>query len=469
MKDSIILYPALGRGHLVSMVELGRLILTHHPSLSITILILTPPANTAVTTFGCDDTEQYLAAVTITTPAITFHHIPPAPVPITLPPHILSLELCRFSHQHLRHFITSLSQSSNLKAIIMDFFNYSAKHVTNNLKIPTYYYYTSCASSLAVFFQLPTIHQTTTKSIKDLNTELHIPGLPKILPSELPREVQDRMSHSYKLYLDIATSMRDSDGVIINTCDVIESRVINALSDGLCLPEPELTTPHVFCIGPVISAPCQDDVNGCLKWLDSQPSQSVVLLSFGSLGRFSKGQLKEMAIGLEKSEQRFLWVLRSKLDGADSEEEPSMDELLPEGFLERTKERGMVVRNWAPQVKILSHDSVGGFVTHCGWNSVLEAVREGVPMVTWPLYGEQKLNRVILVQEMKVALELKESKDGFVSATELGERVKELMDSEKGKEIRQIIFKMKIGATEAREKGGSSSAAFQRLVQLFKT
>ncbi|KAG5133750.1 hypothetical protein JHK82_024938 [Glycine max] len=107
------------------------------------------------------------------------------------------------------------------------------------------------------------------------------------------------------------------------------------------------------------------------------------------MGRFSRAQLKEIALGLEKSEQRFLWVVRTELEGCDD------------------------------LVQILSHDSVGGFVTHCGWNLVLEAMCEGVPMVVWPLYTEQKMNRVILVKEIKVALAVNENKEGFVSVTEL--------------------------------------------------
>ncbi|XP_061358080.1 UDP-glycosyltransferase 1-like [Gastrolobium bilobum] len=444
MKDSIVLYPALGRGHLASMVELGKLILTQNPSFSITILILTPP-------FGCDATAKYIATVSAAVPSITFHHIPFTSLPAALP--------------YIGHVLQSISETTNLKAIVMDFLNYNATKVTTNLNIPNYFYYTSGVSSLAVFLQLPIIHENTTKSIKDFNMPLRIPGLPRVPIEDLPDSVKDRTTHGYQVYLDIATSMRESDGVIINTFDAIEGRAIKALSAGLCLPEG--TTPPVFCIGPVISAPCRGDESGCLRWLDSQPSQSVVLLSFGSLGRFSRTQLKEIAIGLEKSDQRFLWVVRSESEGVNSEE-PSLDELLPEGFLERTKERGMVVRNWAPQAAILSHDSVGGFVTHCGWNSVLEAVCEGVPMMAWPLYAEQKLNRLTMVHEMKVALALNESKDGFVSATELEDRVKELMDSNKGKEIRQRIFNMKISAVEERAEGGSSHAALNRLVQLWK-
>ncbi|KAK7315162.1 hypothetical protein VNO77_33695 [Canavalia gladiata] len=467
MKDSIVLYSALGRGHLVSMVELGKLILTHHPSLSITILFLTPPSNqdtpASPNAFTCQATAKYIASVTAAIPSITFHRIPPISIPTILPPHILTFELSRLTNHHLLRILQSLSKTTRLKAVVVDFFNCCAKQVTNALRIPTYFYYTSGASTLAVSYHFLTIHETTTESIKDLHTELRIPGLPNIHPLYLPNEIHIRGTESYQIFHEVAISLRECDGVIVNTCDAFEGRVIRALNEGV----KEGTNPHVFCIGPVISGPCRGDESGCLNWLDSQPSQSVVFLSFGSMGRFSKVQLREIAFGLEKSEQRFLWVLRSELHGDDSEE-PSLDELLPQGFLERTKEKGLVVRDWAPQGAILSHDSVGGFVTHCGWNSVLEAICEGVPMVAWPLYAEQRLNRVVLEQEMKVALGVNESKDGLVSGIELGDRVKELMDSDKGKEIRQRIFKMKIGATEAMAEGGSSIVALNKLVEVWR-
>ncbi|KAF1896755.1 hypothetical protein Lal_00034455 [Lupinus albus] len=446
MKDTIVLYPALGRGHLLSMIELGKLILTHNSSFSIKILIPTPPNTTNIdtTTFGCDS-------------SITFHHITTAsPSTATLPSHLLAFDTCRRSNQNFHHLLQSISKTTNLKAIVMDFMNYSAKEVTNNLDIPTYFYYTSGASTLCVMLNCPTVPKNTE------NFLIQIPGLPTISSKDMPEAAVDSESAIYNIFHDLATSMRDSDGIIINTFEAIERKAIKTLKEGLCYQE-EGMIPPVFCIGPVTSAPCvEEDKNGCLSWLDSQPSQSVVLLSFGSLGRFSRNQLKEIAIGLEKSEQRFLWVVRS-----DSDEE-SLEELLPQGFLERTKEKGMVVKNWAPQAAILSHDSVGGFVTHCGWNSVLEAVCEGVPMVAFPLYAEQKLNRVVLVEEMKVALALKESKDGFVSATELGNRVKELMDSEKGKEIRERILNMKMSGVEARAQGGSSCVALNGLAELWK-
>nr|UNO36932.1 UGT6 [Pueraria montana var. thomsonii] len=467
MKDTIVLYPNLGRGHLVSMVELGKLILSHHPSFSITILILTPP--TTPSTVASDSNAQYITTVTATTPAITFHHVTLATLPSntpSLPPHLVSLKLARHSTQNVAVALQTLAKASNLKALIMDSLNFNdPKALTQNLNnnVPTYFYFTSGASVLSVFLLLPTIHQTLTKThFKDHPLQLQIPGLPTMTTDVIPNEAKDPSSYSFQIFPQIAETMRGSVGIIINTFEPIEEEPIRALSE-------DGTVPPLFCIGPVISAPYGEDDKGCLSWLDSQPSQSVVLLCFGSMGSFSRSQLKEIAIGLEKSEQRFLWVVRAELGGADSvEEQPSLDELMPEGFLERNKDRGLVVMDWAPQVQILSHDSVGGFVTHCGWNSVLEAVCEGVPMVAWPLYAEQKQNRVVLVQQMKVALSLNEDKDGFVSATELGDRVRELMESDKGKEIRHRIFKMKISAADAMAEGGTSHLALNKLAKQWK-
>ncbi|XP_004515407.1 UDP-glycosyltransferase 1 [Cicer arietinum] len=459
MKDTIVLYPAYGSGHLMSMVELGKLILTHHPSFSIKILILTPPNNKN----NNDSTTQYIASTSNKFPSINFHFIPSISITLTLPPHLYTLELSPRSNHYVHHILQSISKTTNLKAVILDFLNFSASQVTNTLEIPTYFYYTSGASLLSLFLHFPTFHQKSTKPIKDfdIHTPIDLPGLPRLSVDDYPNEAKDPSSQSYHILLESAKSLRESDGIIVNTFDELERKAIKALRDGLCVPEG--ITPMIFCIGPVLSSLYEDE-NICMSWLDSQPSQSVVLLSFGSMGRFSKAQLNEIALGLEKSKQRFLWIVRSELDL----DELSLNELLPEGFLERTKEKGMVVRNWAPQRTILNHDSIGGFVTHCGWNSILEAICEGVPMITWPLYAEQKLNRLILVQELKIALKLNESEDGFVNGTELAERVMELMESDKGKEIREKILKMKISAKEAIGGGGSSLVDLKKLGDSWK-
>jgi hypothetical protein len=191
------------------------------------------------------------------------------------------------------------------------------------------------------------------------------------------------------------------------------------------------------------------------------------------LGLFSKEQLREIAFGLERSGHRFLWVVRNppsdkKSVALSARPNIDLDSLLPEGFLDRTKERGLVLKSWAPQVAVLNHPSVGGFVSHCGWNSVLEAVCAGVPLVAWPLYAEQRVNRIFLVEEMKLALPMNESDNGFVSSAEVEERVLGLMESEEGKLIRERAIAMKIAAQAALNEGGSSRVALSQLVESWK-
>ena len=341
--------------------------------------------------------------------------------------------------------------------------------MASKLDIPTYYFFTSGASALALFLYTSTLHKNLDKSFKDLgNMPIDIPGLPPIPASDMPVGILNRNTQLYEYFLNTATHMAKSDGLLANTFESLETKAITALSNGLCVPDG--ATPPIFCIGPLISSSNQDgDEHECLNWLNSQPSRSVVFLCFGSMGLFSAKQLKEMAVGLENSGQRFLWVVRNP--PPDNEKEPNLDELLPKGFLERTKDKGFVVKQWAPQVAVLSHDSVGGFVTHCGWNSVLEAISVGVPMVAWPLYAEQRFNRMFLVEEMKVALGLKEMEDGLVRAEELEKRVRELFESEVGRELREVrerVLGFRDEAMVAQKDGGSSHVALAKLAQLWK-
>lgn len=288
---------------------------------------------------------------------------------------------------------------------------------------------------------------------------------------------------TYSFFLDIGNNFQKSRGIIVNTFESLEYKVIRALSDGVFVPDHQHSTPPLFCLGPLIASSDQRVVAGggsggrrheCLKWLDEQPGAgSVVYLCFGSLGLFSAEQLKEIAKGLERSEQRFLWVVRSPPSEDKSGRfipppEPDLDSLLPEGFLERTKDRGLVVKSWVPQVEVLSHEAVGGFVTHCGWNSVLEAVCAGVPMVAWPLYAEQKINRVFLVEEMKLAIGMKETdgESGFVTADVISETVKELMLTESL--LRERVQAKKEEARQAMSDGGSSVLALSKLVESWK-
>lgn len=295
----------------------------------------------------------------------------------------------------------------------------------------------------------------------------------------MPEPTLDRDDPAYWDMVYFCSHLPKSNGIIANTFEDLEPKVIKTIADGVCVPDEP--TPPVYYIGPLIAEAEEragddgnegGDENECLSWLDKQPSRSVVFLCFGSRGSFSVVQVRDIANGLERSGQRFLWVVKKPPQDEKTKQteqytlEFNLDSLLPEGFLERTKDRGMVVKSWAPQVAVLRKESVGGFVTHCGWNSVLEAVVAGVPMVAWPLYAEQHLNRNVLVKDMKMAIGVEQREgDGFVSGDEVERRVRELMESEEGRELRERIWKMREMASAALGEFGSSTRALVKFVE----
>ncbi|KAK1269795.1 Anthocyanidin 5,3-O-glucosyltransferase [Acorus gramineus] len=469
MKETIVLYPSPGMGHIVSMVELGKLFVHH--GFNVTILLIPPP-------------HPFIASVSASNPSITFHHLPMIDLsPDSVPSHYhepYQFELIRLHTPNLAHALRSIiTSSSSIRAFIADFFCSTSLDVAAELNIPFYFFFTTGASVLATFLYFPTIHESITTSFRELGEfPLYIPGLPPLRAIDMPLPILDRHDPAYDAFLNISHSLPKAKGIILNSFESLEPRSLKAISDGLCMPHAAPPVP-VHCIGPLIMSEGRggggdDDDVDCLKWLDAQPEKSVVFLCFGSLGLFSAEQLREIAVGLDRSGHKFLWVVRSpplteeqnKLVSATPE--PDLDALLPPGFQERTKDRGLVVKSWAPQAAVLSHGSVGGFVTHCGWNSVLEAVCGGVPMVAWPLYAEQRLNRVFLVGELKLAIPIDDGFDkGVVSAAEVERRVRELMSNDDDG-LRERVLRAKYESVKAMREGGSSNSVLIELVNAWK-
>ncbi|KAJ0099722.1 hypothetical protein Patl1_20248 [Pistacia atlantica] len=185
MEDAIVLYPSPGRGHLVTMVELGKLILSNYPCFSIFIIIPTAPFETAVT-------EDYIAVFSTATPSITFHNLPPVALPqnaFSSPKDFPALmyQLATLNNPSLHQTLLQLSKHSKLKAFIIDFFCNASYQVSSSLNIPTYYYFTSGTNGLAVFVYFPTIHKSTAKSLKEMDDmKLHVPGSPSFPAKDMP-------------------------------------------------------------------------------------------------------------------------------------------------------------------------------------------------------------------------------------------------------------------------------------------
>ncbi|KAM0858036.1 hypothetical protein ACQ4PT_048087 [Festuca glaucescens] len=478
MGDTVVLNPGLGVGHLVPMVELAKLFLRR--GFAVTVVVNGPPAGKET------DTSAAVARAAAANPSVHFHVLPTPPdvdADGTAPDAAEApnpFVLLRRMNVPFRDYLRSVLPS--VRALVLDMFCYcvDAVDVAAELGLPAYVFYTSSASSLAVNLHLPHMQaQIGATSFGEIgDAPLCFPGNRPFKPTELPKLALDRNNEVYRSFLHAFERIPESSrGIVVNTFEWLETRALRALRDGSCVPG--RTTPPVYCVGPMVSSGSgagegEKRQHECLALLDAQPEKSVVFLCFGSMGTFPKRQLQEIAVGLEKSGQRFLWVVQTPrgdsgrpdmLAGAPAE--PDLAALLPEGFLERTGGRGLVAKSWAPQADVLRHRATGAFVTHCGWNSTLEAIVSGLPMVCWPLYAEQRQNKVFVVEEMGAGVEMAGYDGDVVAAAEVEAKVRWVMETEGGRALRERAMAAKEKAWQALSDGGASQAAFADFLKNF--
>ncbi|KAL0404892.1 UNVERIFIED_CONTAM: Zeatin O-glucosyltransferase [Sesamum radiatum] len=259
-----------------------------------------------------------------------------------------------------------------------------------------------------------------------------IPSLDGYYPPEFA-EFLNLQSGTRKIFsAEIYNSCREIEGLYL---DLLEKRKRNGAE-------------KLWAIGPFnpVSVPEERDLRNrheSLQWLDRQGLNSVIFVSFGTTSSLSDEQIKEIAFGLERSEQKFVWVLRDADKGDIFAGEVRKYEL-PDGFEKRVKERGVVVRDWAPQLEILGHPSTGGFMSHCGWNSCLESISMGVPMATWPMHSDQPGNAVLITQVLKIGVQVKcwSRQDELVSSLTVETAVRKLMVSEEGDRVRKTAAEL---------------------------
>ncbi|PWA85360.1 beta-D-glucosyl crocetin beta-1,6-glucosyltransferase [Artemisia annua] len=270
-------------------------------------------------------------------------------------------------------------------------------------------------------------------------------------------------------YVKVANSSKDkeedrimqcvahsSDIVLVKSFDEIEGKYAAYLS--------VLTSKKVVPVGPLVANPIPADMkqNSVIQWLDTKAPGSTVFVSFGSEYFLSSVDLQEIAYGLELSNVNFIWVLRFP----KGESKVNVSEALPLGFIERVKNRGLLVEGWAPQAKILKHKSIGGFVSHCGWNSVLEAMKYGVPIIAMPMHLDQPINARLVV-DVGVGVEVVRVAKGLHWRDNVAKVVKHVVVSMLGQVVREKAKKLSL---DMRTKGDEEiDELVKELLQLCKT
>ncbi|XP_073287336.1 zeatin O-glucosyltransferase-like [Primulina huaijiensis] len=280
----------------------------------------------------------------------------------------------------------------------------------------------------------------------------------KRLPFELPKEIppfERCASEDILNFLALQSeSLQYRAGDLYNTSRLIAGPYLDILADREIAGDRKS-----WAIGPIIPTnfPSRDSPPKCLQWLDQQEPNSVIYVSFGTTTSLSDEEIKELALGLEQSRQKFIWVLRDA-DKGDIFAGEVRQAKLPEGFEERVVGVGIVVRDWAPQPEILAHQATGGFLSHCGWNSFLESVTTGVPIAAWPMHSDQPRNAFLITEILKVGIVVREwdPSGEVVKASTIANVVKTLMASEDGEEIRKRAEKLGAALRQSIEEGGVS-------------
>ncbi|KAF7820029.1 hydroquinone glucosyltransferase-like [Senna tora] len=445
---------------IVSSLEFSSRLLHLHPNFHITCIIPVLESSPIPLT-------PFLQTLPPRIDAIFLPPIPKQDLPKDAK-HAVQLQLTiTKSLPHLRHVLNSLNSKSPLSALLSDSFSFEVLQFAKELNVLSFVSFPSSAMVLSLLFHMPKLDQMISGEFPELPEAIRIPGCVPLRGSDVPEPIQRRSNLSYKHFVQRGKSFHCVDGVLLNSFLELEENTARELTKEGC------DNPPVYLVGPVTQKRSFSDSDECLRWLENQPPKSVLYICFGSGGTLSQSQTNELAFGLEESGKRFLWVLRVPSDSANvacnvpTNEDPLG--FLPKGFLERTKERGLVVPSWAPQIRILRHSSIGGFLNNCGWNSIIESVQQGVPLIALPLFAEQRTNAVLVSDGLKVALRPKVNENGVVDREEVGNVIKSLMEGEEGKEISKRMKGLKDKAANAVKDDGSSTQSLRDLAFRIKT
>ncbi|KAI3473177.1 hypothetical protein Pfo_030050 [Paulownia fortunei] len=414
------------------------------------------------------------AAFRLRCPGIKFLSIPdglPPDHPRTGPSTVdLFFSTSTVSKPIFKNLIASMSQAP--ACIISDGIMSFAIDVAAELGIPAITFRTYSATCTWTYFHLQKLIQYGEIPVLEGSEDMDrlipcIPGLENIMRRrDLPHICRlEPESQVLQFYISQTSKMTKASALILNTFEELEAPIISHLRS---------IFPAVYAIGPLHtalkssaahSAPPNSHNSSsllqidqsCMDWLDSQQSKSVLYVSFGSIVVLTRDQLMEFWYGLVNTEKPFLWAIRPDLIW--EENGPSK---VPEELKMGTMERGRIV-GWAPQEDVLAHDAIGGFLTHSGWNSTLESISAGKPMICWPLIADQQVNSRSVSEMWKVGLDMKDICD----RSTVEKMVRDLLEGRR-EDIMKSTEEIARLAQDSVRDGGSSHRNIKKLIEDIK-
>uniref|UniRef100_A0A1D1YS43 Glycosyltransferase n=1 Tax=Anthurium amnicola TaxID=1678845 RepID=A0A1D1YS43_9ARAE len=462
-KLHFVLVPLMAQGHVIPMVDLARLLAERGALVS---LIATPHNLSRVRAAADSAGAAGLP--------IRFVPIPFPCAEVGLPEGCENIDLLPTNAQGHNFFDANRLMRDPLQrhlrdnpplpdCVVSDFCLPWTRDVADEFGVPRFIFYPICCFTLLCQHNLT--HHGAYDKVADAMEPVLVPDVPHRVEITMAQAPGFFPGDDWKEFNgEFDAAQQTCDGTIVNTFAGLEPLYIEAFG--------RARGKKTWAVGPVSLCNKDDvdkvsrgdkasvDVEMCMSWLDSMKPRSVLYVSFGTLVRTPLSQAVEIGMALEASGHPFVWTIKA------GEQYAEVEQWLADGFEERTKDRAIIIMGWAPQVMILSHPSVGGFLTHCGWNSSMEAITAGVPMITWPALVDQFLNQRFMVDVLQVGVEVGlkdpgwwgiENRDPLVKREVVEKAVERLMDrGADGEQRRARARELGKMARSAMEVGGSS-------------
>ncbi|CAA2974409.1 UDP-glycosyltransferase 76F1-like [Olea europaea subsp. europaea] len=439
----LVLFPLPLQGHINPMIQLANIL--HHKGFDISIIH---------TKYNLPNLSEY--------PHFTVHLIPDGLSETEASTSDIVLLLKLLNEKCVKPFLDCLAQllsddaDDHIACIITDAIWYFTQAVADNIKIRRIVLRTGSVGSLLAFAALPLFQEKGYLSWKDSEMDAPVVEFPPLKVKDIP-SIETCTTEPYQVVLNMVEQTKKASGLIFNTFKELEEPESDKLQEQFLVPTFAIGPFHKYFAASPSSLWTQDRTS--LSWLDTQAPKSVIYVSFGSIAEMHEDKLIEVAWGLANSGQPFLWVVRPGLVNGSE-----WLEILPKEFLEAISRRGYIVK-WAPQQEVLSHPSTGGFWTHSGWNSTLESICEGVPMICSPFFGDQKVNSRYVNDIWKVGIKLEKGLD----RVQIESAIQKLMVGKEGEDIRKNIMCLKEKLDRCLKPCGSSYQSLENLVDFISS